>query len=142
MSGSPQHTFKRRIVLERFEFAGLRNCRSWCGLAVIWLHDARTVVVATEREDNPGTSVTNAAELLATAVVKTFCLDPDKLVWVEHYAPGRLHGRREDLDLVTFGTVHVDRANRFVSFADPSWRPMQANDWQALGLDRTRLFFP
>ena len=137
MSQPPRRTFER-IVLDRFEFPGLRGCRSWCRLTVVELRDGRTVVVASEREDNPGTSVTNAAEQLATAVVMTFCLDPDKLVWVEHYPAEGPHAKREDWDLVTFKIIRTKR--EFLTFTDPDWRPMRRADWQDLGLDPATLF--
>jgi hypothetical protein len=54
-------------------------------LELIPLADGRTVVIATERPDNPGTSVTNAAEELASQVCQRFDIDPDKLVWIESY---------------------------------------------------------
>src|SRR6185503_8773416 len=49
------------------------------------------VVVATELPDNPGMSITNAAEELAGTVCRDYGIDPERLVWVEHY-PERLAG--------------------------------------------------
>lgn len=48
-------------------------------------HDGQQVVVATELSDNPGMSVTNAAEDIATQLVAQYGLDVDRLVWIEHY---------------------------------------------------------
>jgi hypothetical protein len=130
-----------RIVLERFKFTGLCGRRSWCGLALIPRSDGRIVVVASEREDNPGTSVTNACEELATMVVQTFGLDARKVIWIEHYPPGKIHGKHEDWDLVTFGETRWDQDfDRFVLFDGPTWRRMQAADWHDLGLDPATVF--
>jgi hypothetical protein len=131
-----------RLILDRFEYPGFRGCASWCGLALLPRPGGRTVVIATEREDNPGTSVTNLAEELATMVVKTFGLDARKLVWVEHYGPSKMHGPDEDWDMIDFGNVQFDRTSgRFIAFDDPAWRPMRCQDWQALELDPATLFF-
>ena len=129
-----------RLVLDRFEFRGFRGCRCHCGLAILPRPDGRVVVVATECDDNPGTSVTNVAEELATVVVTTFRIDPAKLVWIEHYPPGKIHGKREDWDLASF-TVKRDAGGQFLAFDDPVWQPMTPQDWANLGLDPATLFF-
>lgn len=50
------------------------------------VHD--NVVVATELDDNPGVSITNAAEVAASAACRRFGIDPHALVWIEHYQQG------------------------------------------------------
>lgn len=75
----------------------------------LFRHDGRHVVVLTEPEGNSGTSVTNAAEYLATRITDHFNLDPTTTVWVEHYGPWREGG--ETFDFVTF-TWHGHRACR------------------------------
>ena len=55
-----------------------------CRLEILQSQDGRTTVIATEREDNPGTSVTNIAEHLAAHVHDCFGIEPEKLVWIEH----------------------------------------------------------
>lgn len=42
------------------------------------------LVIVTELPENAGTSVTNAAEVIATLVVGQHGLDPAQMVWVEH----------------------------------------------------------
>lgn len=64
----------------------------------------RTVVIATDQDIGP--SVTNAAEEIATQVVHQFRIDPERLLWVEHYLredtrAGQSSGG-EEYDLVTF----------------------------------------
>jgi len=89
-------------------------------------------VICTELDDNPGTSVTNAVEIIASRVASSLALDPAKLVWIEHYPPGRLHGKTDDWDLVSFGAILHDGVNTI--FGQPSWRPMQREDWDCLGI--------
>jgi hypothetical protein len=78
---------------------------SYCWLR-IYTAPGQTVVLATELDENPGTSITNMAERLATEVTRTFGLALDTLLWIEHY-PARqgLDGRPqfpESFDQVTF----------------------------------------
>jgi len=68
----------------------------------------RPVIVAAERDDNTGPSVTNVAEYLAAAIVARHfphLLDApanggQPAIWLEHYPPGR--GVPEEYDRVTF----------------------------------------
>ena len=93
----------------------------------------RYLAVATDLGDqNPGPSVTNAAELVAEAVCERFDLSPSDVTFVEHY-DGRIGNtastnRRdgvEDYDAVVFQT---DRR----PLAQPTWRPMRKHQLEAL----------
>ena len=53
-------------------------------------------------QGNPGTSVTNFAEHLATAMRKQYGLKPEDVIWIEHY-PEAKDRRKESFDLVRFG---------------------------------------
>lgn len=68
----------------QFKFEGLNGVFSVCAINVFH-SPVRTVVLATETPDNPGTSVTNFAEYLATLVCRKYNISPMELVWVEHY---------------------------------------------------------
>lgn len=138
----------------RFRFAGLHGNPAECGIERIALQDGRVVIVATELPDNPGTSVTNAVEILVLAVCQTFRIEAQNLVWVEHYpvekcprctAEGRCDfqshacsicrgtGTRREAtyDLVTFKFQRLFHVWRFL---EPQWRPMQPDDWMEMGL--------
>ncbi len=121
-----------KVRIDRFDFRGFRGYVSCCGLHVEQLDDGRTLVICTERPDNPGTSVTNAAEIIASRVASQLALDPAKLIWIEHYPPSKLHGESEDFDLVTFGSIVHDGIHTV--FDDPCWRPVNSEDWQSIGL--------
>lgn len=137
-----------RICFDRFEYRGFHGCRCICSLEMLFLHDGRIAVIATELEDNPGTSITNVAEHLASEACDRFDIDPDNLVWIETYGyPASGPGERQrTYDLVTFArckpesirwspavrATHPDGWPGY--FEDPVWRPMQDEDWRALGL--------
>ena len=85
---------------QEFYFDGLNRRQGKCHLRIFSrlepeqqarpIHDdedfaaSRVVVVATEVEDNPGASITNAAEKCASQVCEHFEIHPSRLVWVEH----------------------------------------------------------
>ena len=84
-----------------YEYKSQWGWDSKCGLEVL-NQQGFTLVIATELDDNPGVSVTNFAEHLATRVCRDFKIDPMKLVWVEHYPDA---GKRPYFD-----PVHWDAA--------------------------------
>ena len=98
----------------RYNYKGFWNCDSCCDIEAHRRNDGKYVFVATELPDNPGTSVTNVAEHLATAMRSQYALRPDQVIWIEHYpeAKGR---RKEDFDLVRFLGMEGD------SLRTPVW---------------------
>ena len=122
-----------KVRIDEFDFKGLQGCDSHCSLHVERLPDDRTLVIFTELESNPGTSVTNAIEVLASMVASKLALNPAQAVWIEHYPPGKIRGKTDNWDLVTFGTILRDGINSV--FDDPSWRPLRPQDWASLGFD-------
>src|SRR4029077_5103202 len=85
----------------RYNYKGFWNCDSCCDIEVHRRSDGKYVFVATELPDNPGTSVTNFAEHLATAMRSRYGLKPEDVIWIEHYAEAK-NRRKEDFDLVRF----------------------------------------
>jgi len=59
-----------------------------------------TVLIITELPDNTGTSITNGVELIFTQLVAHLNLNPEKIVWIEHYPKTDL--QKEAFDLVRF----------------------------------------
>ena len=98
----------------RYNYKGFWNCDSCCDIEVHRRSDGKYVFVATELPDNPGTSVTNFAEHLATAMRSQYALKPEELIWIEHY-PEAKDRRKEDFDLVRFLGIEGD------SFRTPVW---------------------
>ena len=72
-----------------FDFRGIHDAPSRCHLRIYRHPNRPVIVVATELADNPGSSVTNALPGLADAVCSSFDIDPDVLLWVEHYPADR-----------------------------------------------------
>lgn len=73
----------------RFEYSGLFDRPVQADVMIIRTGD-KPVVIATERADNPGASITNTIEKLAKAVAeKNGWLSPDDFVLIEHYPAGR-----------------------------------------------------
>ena len=88
------------------------------------------VVVLTEIADNPGASVTNASEYIATELRQRHSLlrstDP---IWIEHYngesyTPGLFAPDR--FGIITFN-YSPDKGYR-----SPEWRPLAASELQSL----------
>lgn len=96
------------------DYKGFWNCDSCCDIEVHRRSDGKYVFVATELPDNPGTSVTNFAEHLATAMRRQYGLTPAEMIWIEHY-PEAKNRRKEDFDLVRFLAMEGD------SFRTPVW---------------------
>jgi hypothetical protein len=88
----------------RYNYKGFRGCDSSCDIEVHRRSDGKHVFVATELPDNPGVSVTNCAEHLATAMREEYRLKPEDVIWIEHY-PEAKDRRKESFDLVRFAVV-------------------------------------
>ncbi len=75
--------------------------------------ERRPVIVASELDENDGSSVTNMAEYLAAEVIAThfpYLLDApadggQPVVWLEHYPPR--HGAPAEYDRVTFASWRI-----------------------------------
>jgi hypothetical protein len=119
------------------------DCEGRCRLRIYQLRppeapDTPTVVIATTLPDNPGTSITNVAEELATQVWHTLVQpisragDPlHDLLWVEHYevklnADGGV--RYPEIIATVAFTWHPETG----SFSDPTWTALDRSALEAL----------
>ena len=68
---------------EVFEFAGQWEVASKCGLKSVERGERKVVIVTELYQDNPGTSVTAAAGLLAAQVCRAKGLKIDEIVYLE-----------------------------------------------------------
>lgn len=69
-------------------YKGFWSCDSKCGMKIIRDdREGQVTVSLTELPDNPGTSVTNMIEQLATMVYIKFLKDTpiERITWIEHY---------------------------------------------------------
>jgi hypothetical protein len=144
----------QRVCIERFAYRDVHRRKGECRIEALALPDGRVAVIATELPDNPGMSITNAAEHAATAVCKHLGIDPQRLAWIEHYpqepCPAcRGRGKRDrrscrvcdgrgvrrespTYDRVEFNAI-TPGAELF--FGEPDWFPMTERDWRDLGLE-------
>lgn len=70
-----------------------------CGVALRPRASGEMVVILTEQPDNPGASIINAAETIATALCQQYQLDPNRTLWVEHQADRNQANRPRDPSL-------------------------------------------
>ncbi|NET13331.1 MAG: hypothetical protein F6K08_10975 [Okeania sp. SIO1H6] len=69
-----------------FHYNGFWNCDSQCRIR-IYDSAETTIVIASEIDDNDGTSITNVCEYLIKKVGEHFGLNLQKTLWIEHYPP-------------------------------------------------------
>lgn len=93
------------------------------------------IVIATELKINPGTSITNAAQILATTVCYEFRIDLKDLIWIETYEAHQ----PQTYDIVKFAIVpfgypyeHYASYPEGIEFAlaNPKWRRLKAGELQ------------
>jgi hypothetical protein len=115
-----------------FPYRGYHGCFSKCRLRIFEPEDNTRpyVVIATELESNPGTSITNAAERIATAVWHLLERPVNGMCWIEHYADRAFIGTRpmlkEEFDIVEFDS------DRWQGLKNPKWRPSSKEEVEAM----------
>ncbi len=114
------------IGVKLFAFKSPNRFDGICRIERINLLDERVVIICEQVEDNPGNSITNAVEAIAFQVCQQYRIDPQKLVWIEHY-PYSSHDDSE-WDLVSFEKKPLGSF-----FEGPRWKRMEEADWIDLG---------
>ena len=109
----------RKTLDQTFPYLGYYDCPSQCRLRV-WQEPGQVpVVLFTELDDNPGTSITNMIEYIAWEAFKLLERPESGMVTIEHYRDrGIVRGKplyKEEFDLVTFTQTAS-------GFDDPCWR--------------------
>jgi hypothetical protein len=119
------------VILEdlTFPYRGYHGCPSQCRIRACRVGKGPWVVVATELDDNPGTSVTNMAEGIALAVWK-WLERPEEMVWVEHY-PDRMYLGDRPMLKAEFDLVEFERTPDG-GFRRPRWRRISRGEAEAL----------
>ena len=119
----------------RFEYEGYHGCQSHCLIL-----RKGNVVVCTEAPDNEGTSVTNCAEVIASKVCLEYGINPDELIWIEHYIhPFEDSGLpQETFDRCEFQRVQGDAGKSTWGrithsiFESPQWKHLDRAETLAL----------
>lgn len=125
-SPEPPKTAPARLLYDgEWKYRGYHDSPSVCHLRLFepMETDKPLVAIFTELDSNPGTSVTNRIEVLATMVWQ-YLERPDRgLTVIEHYPNRGMHNPRtgkwqfpEEFDIVTFELSDGCR------FARPKWR--------------------
>ena len=110
-----------------YEYKGFHGSTSKCGVDLYKFTldgPGRHVLIVTELADNPGTSVTNMAEQLATHICQDLDIPPQGLVVIEHCPEGLFP---ESYDIVTF-----DFDWSLATFTTPVWRRLPPERMGAL----------
>ncbi len=104
-------------------YRGYHGCRSKCRLRLFQASEpgGPPVALATELEDNPGTSITNRIEHIASLAFQLLERPPAGFLLIEHYQDRALIGGRPRLK-EHFDQVLLTRSGP--SFTDPHWRPL------------------
>lgn len=105
-----------KFCAETFNYKGLWDVDSLCGLRIFDYHDKHVVVVSELYRENPGTSITQAACLLVAQICEKFKLNPEKLIYIEHNPD--MHSKLSFYD-EEFFEVTFDRHNG--TFANPRY---------------------
>lgn len=111
-----------------FSYKGFLGVASFCGLE-IYSDNIRAVVLFTELGDNPGTSITNYTEQLASLVWTELLsdLDPADITWVEHYPRSEMF--QSSWDIVEYEYNSENPRN----FRNPRWpRRITHKDYRKL----------
>ena len=92
--------------------------------------DQGTLVIATELASNPGKSITNAAETIATDVVKRWQLDPNKTRFIEHYTSESYEGEDKEKFKEDYKEVRFTWSGQQAD--DPKWRKLSPKELATL----------
>ena len=110
-----------------YKDAGGRHAH--CRIRIYLPNDVRDapVVLCSELPNNPGGSVTNSAEAIASGVIRANEL-PTPLVWIEHWPKQSSEGQ-ETFDLVVFSIYEVSERAPYLGetrawIGEPIWKPL------------------
>jgi len=110
-----------------FDFKGIWDIPSKCGLKIIQQNDRYIVIVTELYQDNPGTSITQATCTLAKQICEKYRLPKDKIVYIEHSPDmnSKLSFYGENFYLVEFDVVDDQ-------FVHPQWKQLSNNEIEIL----------
>ena len=108
---------------------GLGKWESKCRIRHYQNEEGQEIVIATELQENTGTSITNACEHLAMMVVEYLNIDITRLVWIEHY-PYTISFEAVKFTLVTNpGTL---AGQTVATLLNPSWKRLRKEHVESL----------
>ncbi len=108
--------YQKNFVDEIFEFKGLWDMPSKCGLKIVEQKNKTIVIITDLYHENPGTSVTEFCAELATIIVNEKQLNPEKAVFI-HHSPDM--GSKYEFFTESFELIKFDLQNN--QFTNPKW---------------------
>ena len=111
-----------------YDFKGLWDSPSKCGLLTVKKKDGQTVAIVTEiYRQNPGTAVTECVETLASQLLAESRATPENFIFIEHSPDlrSKLTFYGETFDRVSFDWD----GNRFTN---PQWKRLEREQVDAL----------
>lgn len=113
-------------MMKIFNFKGFGDCSSKCGYGIKESITGGPVVILMELQDNPGTSVINAAELIANQIwdelLKDRIADPKTVVWVEY-----TQGQPDSCSFIKFETIEYGRDPVYAGAVEFEYLPALSN---------------
>lgn len=118
--------------MQIYHYQGHFEFGSKCGLSFIPHQDdpSHIYVVLTELAENPGTSITNAYEKIATAIYNDFLIQTpiENINWIEHYTNESYEGESDKWERFDRVLLKWDEKNRCFEVGQPyseskSWKP-------------------
>ena len=95
------------------------------------------VVICSELSNNPGMSITQAAQTIAAEVIRGHRL-PTPLVWIEHYpAESRRPGAEETFDLAIFSSYEITETAPYLAktrlrLGEATWKPLDRHSVEVM----------
>ena len=110
-----------------FDFKGLWDIRSTCGLKIVQQKDKYVVMVTELYQDNPGTSITQATCILAKQICEAYQLPKNEIVYIEHSPDmnSKLSFYDEKFYLVTFDIIDDN-------FVNPQWKQLNSKELELI----------
>jgi hypothetical protein len=96
-----------------------------------------SVVICSELSNNPGLSITDAAQTIAAEVIRGHRL-PTPLVWIEHYpAESRRPGAEETFDLAIFSSYEITETAPYLAktrlrLGEATWKPLDRHSVEVM----------
>lgn len=97
---------------------GFGSWDSYCHLR-IYARLNKNIVMVSDCGIGSGTSITNSAENLATLICRDKQIDPNTLIWIEHYPS--LDPKEETFDLVKFTVTPTSVRLECCEFSGAKW---------------------
>lgn len=101
-----------------FTYTSKNKLKGMCKLEVYrkW---KGVIIVATEMPNNPGQSITNTAETIATQFLRKYNISPQGMTWIEHYDEEQV--KAGHIIAESFARVHFEFDWLACKFINPTW---------------------